>query len=62
MSKHWDYIFYSNLNNNTFFILMDRNGNIVRSEEIPLTVECFVKAMLKIGYKRVADLCQYPTS
>jgi hypothetical protein len=37
------------------FTLMDRSGNIVKNEELPLTLECFLKAMKKVGYKAIWD-------
>lgn len=55
MSRSGDFLFYSFSNGYTFYTLMDKNGNIVKSEEISLTVECFVKAMLKAGYMKAAD-------
>jgi hypothetical protein len=55
ISAREDFLFYSYLNNNTFFTLMDKNGNIIKSEEIP-TVDCFVKAMKKAGYKLVKEI------
>jgi len=37
------------------FILMDRSGNIVKNEELPLTLECFLKVMKNMGYKAIWD-------
>jgi hypothetical protein len=34
---------------------MDRSGNIVKSEELPLTLKCFLKVMKKVGYKAIWD-------
>jgi hypothetical protein len=34
---------------------MDRGGNIVKAEELPLTLECFLKVMKNIGYKAIWD-------
>jgi hypothetical protein len=42
-------------NSKTFFTLMDKSGSIVKSEELPLTLECFLKAMKKVGYKAIWD-------
>jgi hypothetical protein len=56
VSESGDYLFYSCSNNSRiFFTLMDKSGNIVKSEELPLTLECFLKAMKKVGYKAIWD-------
>jgi hypothetical protein len=34
---------------------MDRGGNIVKNEELPLTLECFLKGMKNMGYKAIWD-------
>jgi hypothetical protein len=34
---------------------MDKSGNIVKREELPLTLEYFLKAMKKVGYKAIWD-------
>jgi hypothetical protein len=34
---------------------MDKSGSIVKSEELPLTLERFLKAMKKVGYKAIWD-------
>ena len=37
------------------FTLMDRSGNIVKNEELPLTLECFLKVMKNMGYRAIRD-------
>lgn len=54
--KNGDYLFYSYSNGNTFFTLMDRSGEIVKSGEVPLSVECFVNEKQKEGYSSIQDL------
>jgi hypothetical protein len=56
VSESGEYLFYSYSNDGKIlFTLMDRSGNIVKSEELPLTLECFLKAMKKVGYKAIWD-------
>ena len=49
-----DYLFYEPNNNDTsvFFTVTDKNGNVIRSAELPLSLECFVKSMEKAGYRK----------
>ena len=54
--KDGNYLFYSHSNNYTYYTLMDKNGEIVMSGEVPLSVECFFEAMIKAGYKLIQDL------
>ncbi|HZB74235.1 MAG TPA: hypothetical protein VE378_05780 [Nitrososphaeraceae archaeon] len=57
ISDSRDFLFYSCSNNGSkiMFTLMDRSGNIVKNEELPLTLECFVKVMKNIGYNAIWD-------
>ena len=56
ISESGEYLFYSYSNNKTFFTLMDRSGNIVKIDELPLTLESFLKAMKKAGYNDYQSL------
>jgi hypothetical protein len=56
VSESGEYLFYSySKEGKILFTLMDKSGNIVKSEELPLTLECFLKAMKKVGYKAIWD-------
>jgi hypothetical protein len=57
MSDNGDFLFYScsNKDSKIRFTLMDRGGNIVKNEELPLTLECFLKVMKNMGYKALWD-------
>jgi hypothetical protein len=57
ISNSGDFLFYScsNSDSKIMFTLMDRGGNIVKAEELPLTLECFLKVMKNIGYKAIWD-------
>jgi hypothetical protein len=56
ISDSGDFLFYSCSNNDSkiMFTLMDRRGNIVKNEELPLTLE-FLKVMKNMGYKAIWD-------
>ena len=50
-----NYLFYSHSNNYTYYTLMDKNGEIVMSGEVPLSVDCFFEAMIKAGYRLINE-------
>jgi hypothetical protein len=54
VSESMEYHFYTCCNDGKIiYTLMDRSGNRVKREELPLTLECFLKAMKKVGFKAI---------
>ena len=40
----------------TYYTLIDRNGDILRAEEIKVKLEAFITVIQKSGYKKVKNL------
>jgi hypothetical protein len=49
------YLFYSENNEKVFFTIVDRMGNAIRSDKLPLSIEQFVRSMEKAGWSRVEE-------
>jgi hypothetical protein len=49
------YLFYSENNGNTLFTIVDKLGNTIRTDELPLSIEQFVRAMEKANWVRVEE-------
>ena len=54
-NRHGDYLFYQYCNDNIFFTLVDKKGEILKSDELPLSLDSFIKSMKKMGYKSIGD-------
>lgn len=50
-----DYLFYESSDKNVFFTLTDKHGNVIRSAELPISLDCFVRSMEKAGYRAYGD-------
>jgi hypothetical protein len=49
------YLFYSENDEKVFFTIVDRLGNTIRSDELPLSIGQFVRSMEKAGWSRVEE-------
>lgn len=53
-NRRGEYLFADKTYDNTVhFTLVDKKGHIIRSDDLPITIEAFLKSMLKAGYKHV---------
>ncbi|MGH9983818.1 MAG: hypothetical protein ACRD8W_07675 [Nitrososphaeraceae archaeon] len=54
-NRRGEYLFADRTYDNTVhFTLVDRKGHIIRSDDLPITIEVFEKSVLKSGYKYVS--------
>ena len=54
-NQRGDYLFYQYCNGNAFFTLVDEKGEILNSDELPSSLDSFVKSMKKVGYESIGD-------
>lgn len=51
-NRRGKYLFADRTYDNTIhFTLVDRKGQIIRSDDLPITLDVFIKSMRKAGYK-----------
>jgi hypothetical protein len=54
-NQRGDYLFYQYCNGNIFFTLIDEKGEILKSDELLISLDSFVKSIKKMGYKPIGD-------
>jgi len=54
-NKCGEYLFADKTYENTVhFTLVDKRGHLIRSDDLPITLEAFEKSMFKAGYRHVS--------
>ena len=55
-NRRGEYLFADRTYDNTVhFTLVDRKGQIIRSDDLPITLEVFEKSMYKAGYQHLTS-------